>query len=168
MKPHRVISGLRWAKLLPEKPACIPNSRPRGAKAAGLRFERDLSKHLAASVHGQWFEFRDDNGHGYCQTDLLYSFAPSFMAVLEAKYTLVPGAFQKLVDLYLPIVSMAAQLPAVGVCVVRNLEPSVCEGSIIFTDLHSAAQTALVWKHPTILHWRGQQLLPHIAAREAA
>lgn len=156
MYAHRVIRNLKWAEPLKERPASIPASRPRGAKAAGLRFERELAKHLSESAHGVWFEFQDDNGHGYCQTDLLYSFLPDFIAVCEVKYTLVADAFAKLMDLYLPIVSLAMKCPAVGIVIVRNLSPGIFG---VHTDLAEAALASHEAQYPTILHWRGQPLI---------
>lgn len=157
MNAHRVIKRLQWAEPLKERPACIPSSRPRGAKGAGLRYERALARHLSEGAHGVWFEFRDENGSGYCQTDHLYSFLPTFVAVLEVKYTLVLEAYSKLRDFYLPIVSKAMKCPTVGIIIVHNLVPGF-EGA--FTDLPSAAVAAEERDYPTVLHWRGQPLMP--------
>ena len=154
----RVISDLKWAHPLDSRPPCIPTSRPRGAKAAGLRFERELAKHLPSALHGQWFEFEDQNGHGYCQTDLIYSLLPAYLAVLEVKYTLVPGAHSKLLNLYLPVVSAALSRPAVGVVCVKNLDPRYRRGCI-HTDLHTAASHAATTSYPALLQWSGQPLV---------
>src|SRR6516162_4935511 len=119
----RVIEGLKWAHPLESKPDIIPTSRPRGAKAAGLRFERAFAKQLPSALHGQWFEFEDLHGHGSCQTDIIYSLLPLYLVVIEIKYTLVPGAHSKLLNLYLPVVSLALSRPSVGVVAVKNLDP---------------------------------------------
>lgn len=159
MQPaHRVIRRLQYAKPLKERPSCIPLARPRGAKAAGLRYERQLAKHLPESAHGVWFEYCDDYGRGYCQPDLLFSFLPNFIAILEVKYTLVLDAFAKLNDLYIPIISHAMKAPACGVIVVRNLTPGIQD---VCHDLAEAAAISYETSYPTILHWRGQPLLPN-------
>ena len=157
MKPHRIIKHIRHAAPLKERPPSIPISRPRGAKAAGLRYERSLAKALPAGAHGIWFEFKDDNGHGFCQTDHLYSFLPDFIAIIEVKYTLVLDAYSKLRDFYIPIVSTAMKCSAVGVIVARNLIPGLSQ---VFIDLPSAAYASYAADYPTVLHWRGQNLMP--------
>ena len=157
--PHRVILNLRWAHALTSRPDCIPASRPRGAKAAGLRFERALAKQLPTALHGTWFAFEDAQGRGFCQTDIIYSLLPTYIAVIEVKYTLVPGAHSKLSNLYLPIVSMAMQRPTVGVVAVKNLDPRYRRGRI-HTDLEEAALHASESGYPSLLQWSGQQLIP--------
>lgn len=158
MSSYRIIKRLKWAQPLAQRPDCIPASRPRGAKAAGLRYERALAKHLSEGAHGVWFEFQDDNGHGYCQSDHLYSFLPNFIAILEVKYTLVLDAYSKLRDLYIPVISTAMKAPAVGIIVVKNL---VAGFENAYTDLPSAALASYETDYPTVLHWRGQPLMPH-------
>jgi hypothetical protein len=158
MPESRQIDGLKWAHPLSERPDCIPTSRPRGAKAAGLRFERAFAKHLPSALHGTWFEFEDRNGHGYCQTDLIYSLLPRFLAIIEIKYTLVPGAFSKLTNFYIPIVAAALDRPAAGVVVVKNLDPRYRRGRI-YTDLELAARDAHANHYPTLLQWVGQAVV---------
>jgi|SRR5215472_12443256 len=166
----RQIEGLKSAIALLERPSCIPQPRPRGAKAAGLRFEKSLFAALSKGIRGQWFSFEDKNGPGYCQTDILYSFLPRYMVVIEAKYTLVPGAHTKLVNLYLPVASKALNAPVCGVVVVKNLDPRFRRGQI-YTDLPSAAAASYEQGYPTLIQWSGQALLPssrHSSVRKAA
>lgn len=167
MALHRRINRLHWAHPLEGRPASIPNSRPRGAKAAGLRYERALAKHLPEATHGQWFEFSDGNGHGYCQTDLLMPFLPHFIAIIEIKYTLVPNAFSKMLDLYIPVVSKAMGCPVAGIIAVKNLEYAYCEDNFVFAELPGAANASYRQQYPTILHWRGQNLMPASQRRAA-
>lgn len=165
----RTISNLKSASALAERPSCIPASRPRGAKAAGLRLERAISDALPGGLHGQWFAFEDENGPGFCQPDIIYPFLPDFFAVIEIKYTLVPGAHQKLSNLYLPVVSHALKAPAAGVVIVKNLDPRYRRGKI-FTDLRIAAEVSFNRGYPTLVQYVGQALLrPYDAIRiEAA
>lgn len=155
---HRHILGLRRAEALSEKPSCIPQSRPRGAKAAGIRFEKAVFEALSGGIRGQWFSYEDENGPGLCQPDILYPFLPDFFAVIEVKYTLVPGAHQKLSNLYLPVASRALQAPCAGVVVVKNLDPRYRRGKI-YTDLRAAAEAAFDRGYPTLLQWSGQALI---------
>jgi hypothetical protein len=164
MQTHRRIEGLIRAKALVSRPACIPASKPRGAKAAGLRFERALHKSLAGSIHGQWFEFEDKNGFGYCQTDLILPIQRwkgdegGLYVVIEAKYTLVPGAHSKLASLYIPVVSQAFGCQACGVVIVKNLDPRYRRGRI-YTDIQAAAEASWMTGYPTLIQWSGQPLM---------
>src|SRR5215471_19291929 len=156
---------IKWAQSLDGKPSCIPNSRPRGAKAAGLRYERSLHSNLpAGTLHGQWFEYICSEGRGYCQTDFIVSLLPACVAVLEAKYTLVPGAFSKLLSLYIPVVTLAMQCPAIGIVVVKNLNPAFIHTQPIYNDLYLAAKHAHNTGMPALLHWVGQPLITRVAA----
>jgi hypothetical protein len=120
---------------------------------------------LEGSLHGQWFEFEDTNGFGYCQTDLLF-YLDGLVAVIECKYTLVPGAHSKLASLYVPVVEKALACRAAGVVVVKNLDPRYRRGRI-FTALQPAAYAALESGYPTLLQWSGQSLM-HESTRRAA
>jgi hypothetical protein len=155
----RRILNLKSASALAERPPSIPLNDPKtGAKAAGLRFERLIYSALPSALHGQWFFFEDENGPGHCQPDLIYPFLPDFFAIIEVKYTLVPGAHQKLNNLYLPVVSAALKAPAAGVVIVKNLDPRYRRGKI-YTDLRTAAFAAFDRGHPTLLQYAGQSLI---------
>lgn len=155
---HRQISKLKTATALLERPSAIPQSRPRGAKAAGIRFEKAVFEALCGGIRGQWFSFEDENGWGYCQPDIIYPFLPDFFAVIEVKYTLVPGAHQKLSNLYLPVVSKALKAPAAGVVIVKNLDPRYRRGKI-YTDLRAAAEVSFNRSYPTLVQYSGQALI---------
>jgi len=138
----------------------------KGAKAAGIRFERALHKALPGSIHGQWFEFEDASGFGYCQTDLLFPLGGMYV-VIEAKYTLVPGAHSKLAGLYVPVVSQAFGGEACGVVIVKNLDPRYRRGRI-YTDIQTAAEASWMTGYPTLIQWSGQALLRPPPNRKAA
>lgn len=155
---HRQIYGLQSAAALLEKPACIPQGRPRGAKAAGIRFEKSVFEALPGGIRGQWFQYEDVNGTGYCQPDIIYPFLPDFFAIIEVKYTLVPGAHQKLSQLYIPVAEKALKCPCAGVVIVKNLDPRYRRGKI-YTDLATAAEIAFHRGFPTLVQWAGQNLI---------
>lgn len=153
---HREVSGLQWAVPC-ARPGCIPRSRPRGAKAAGLRYERELAKALPQAKHGQWWEFRDARGRGFCQTDLLLPLGTGTL-VLEAKYTWTPEGHSQLERLYLPVVRKAGHSWAVGVVVCRALLPSTPREAICGSlgEAYSRAALGL----PAVLHWFSGSLKP--------
>jgi len=117
----RQVRNLLWAKALRERPACIPIGRPRGARAAGVRFESALaSGPLVAAQRGLWIEFADANGHGYAQCDFVgESAAGPFVA--EAKLTWTPAAYVQLRGLYLPLLRAIYHRSVGAVVVCANL-----------------------------------------------
>ncbi len=120
----RQIEGLRWAKELPTRPACVPIGRPRGQKAWGIRYERSVGAELPdGSRMGIWFEFQDSNGRGFCQVDGLVPMGLGCVGVLEIKYTWTQSAFDELRWLYLPVVAFALGVRVKGVQVCKVLTP---------------------------------------------
>lgn len=152
----RKISGLSFARLC-ERPGCIPKSLPRGRKAAGLRYERELAKALPAAMHGQWVEFWDAGGKGWCQPDLILD-TQLGLVVLEAKYTWTEEGHQQIERLYVPVLEKIFARPVVGMVVCRTLVPEV-ELGWVCRDLDSAIRRAASG-HRTVLHWIGSGLGP--------
>lgn len=144
----RKVQGLRWATLC-DRPTCIPVSRPRGAKAAGLRYERMLAKAMPEALRGQWFEFEDQNGRGFCQTDLLLPITFGRVAVLECKYTWTWEGLTELEQLYLPVVREALKKDVIGLMVCKKLTPNSGQVS---GSLGEALQAAAGGK-PAVWHW---------------
>ena len=62
----REVRNLRQVRVLTERPECIPQGRPRGAKALGVRYENAIAASVAfaPAKHGVWIEFDDAAGHG--------------------------------------------------------------------------------------------------------
>lgn len=115
----RQIDALAWARPC-QRPIGIPVGRPRGAKLAGIRYERSLANALPAAKHGQWFEFEDWNGRGFCQPDLLLG-CDGICWVLEVKYSWTIDGHRQLEGLYLPVVARAIDRPVHGLVVCRRL-----------------------------------------------
>lgn len=160
---HRTIQGtLAAAKRLSARPTFLPAVRRRkGAKAAGLAYERSIADALARlAAHGPWFEFTDSRGTGWCQPDFILPRKELGSAfVLEAKYTWVPEAKSKLQGLYLPVVAKAFKIKAFGIVICKNLEPG-CKDRVVST-LEEAIQAALAGEIPALL-WNGRTVLdPH-------
>jgi len=143
---HRQITGLLWAAEC-QPPAFAGKARPRGAKALGLQYERQLAAAFPHGRAGQWFSFVDANGSGYCQPDLLLVL-PEGPLVMECKLTWVPEAHSQLTQLYLPVVSMALGKPARGLVVCKHLTPSAPEAEGNWQD---ALACGKIW------HWLGPQ-----------
>lgn len=165
----RLANDLQWARACASWPSPIPRPRPRrgSAKAAGLAYERALAAALPGCQHGVWFEFCDQAGHGWCQTDILLA-GRNAVLVLEAKASWVPEAQAKLTGLYLPVVQMALGLPTLGIVVTKRLVPEVraSEASIV-SDLASAVEAAK--RHQVVVwHWLGREVPgPHLRASPA-
>jgi hypothetical protein len=147
----RQIAGLEWAR--PSKrPAGIPIGRPRGAKLAGIRYERGLASALPAAKHGQWFEFKDAAGPGVCQTDLLLG-QSGFCLILEVKYTWTIEGHRQLEQLYLPVVERAIARPCLGIVVCRRLVEGM-RGIEVARSLAEAVEIAAAGRRPA-WHWLG-------------
>lgn len=163
----RVIRGLKWARALDARPSCIPVGRPRGAKAAGLRYERALAAALPGAKHGQWFEFEDLAGRGYCQVDLLLdsglrkdSLGRVKLLILESKYTWTFEGHQQIEGLYRPVVERAYGCSVLGIVVAKRLIPGVQGIARICGGLEEAI-AAGAGGGRVVLHWLGKGALTH-------
>lgn len=154
--------GILWARPCP-RPAFVPVSRPRGSKAAGLRYERAFAKFLSplGCIHGQWFEYEDETGTRYCQPDLLFPLSLRLMAIIEVKYTLVDRAFDQLLDIYKPVVEAAYNIPVGLVSVFKNMPTTAGNGHLL---LHETIPEAVQWSRDTegvgLIQWMGQPVVP--------
>lgn len=173
--PHYSIrDSVLWATPA-ARPAGFGKSRPRGAKAAGLRYERGLAKALPEGLHGQWFQFRDSAGQHYCQPDLILRgerespVEPGRVVVLEAKYTWTIDAHTQLARLYLPVVGKAWHCRPLGIVICRNLTPETPR-RFLARDMAEALELAASGLTP-ILQWLGGEpsgLRPHFPLSPAA
>lgn len=155
---HRLISGLLWAR--PAEKAPFRQGKGRGAKAAGLRYERALARSLPGGWHGHWYEFEDRNGRGFCQPDLVLVWKGR-LVVLEAKYTWVAEAHSQIERLYRPVLEMAHGHGVGGVVVCRGLVPGMPPALPVIRDLPSALALAISSPSCPVLHWLGEApLLP--------
>lgn len=163
-KPCRWIKGLISADPC-SRPNNIPVGRPRGRKAAGVKYEKNLAANLRLALtgiyslwHGQWFRFIDSRGLGVCQTDIMLK-TPVGIAILESKYTWTEDGHTQLDKLYIPVVEKANPgLPAFGLVVCKVLTADV-NPSWVCRDLSSAIARAASGRK-TVLHWIGVGLEP--------
>ena len=148
---YRSIVGLEYAALC-LRPAHIPKSRPKGVKAAGLRYEKALAAAIPRAEHGQWVEFRDLNGPGHCQMDLLIE-GSKRIVVIECKLTDVETGRRQLEELYFPVVRMIwPDKKPLGIVAARHLskEPDF---SRVRSSLKEAIKAAEYEKIIPTLHW---------------
>lgn len=158
---HRWVKGLEWAKL-GERPKGLPQARLRGIKGTGIRYERAVAGELPDALHGQWFEFGDKNGPGWCQPDILLLGA-SKVLVLEVKYSWVPEGHTQIGELYRPVVEKALGRPVLGVVVCRRLKPGM-KGVLVVATLAEAVEAAKLGKQ-VCLHWLGYTALRPLVRR---
>ena len=150
----RQVKSLKTAYALAGRPACIPKSRPRGAKALGLQYERALAKRLPFAQHGPWFEYWDAAGRGLCQPDFLMETPLGQIVILEVKYTWTPEAILQIERLYKPVVELALGKPCVGVTVCKRLLPAMA-GMTITGDIWEAIAVARKGQRP-VFQWLGK------------
>lgn len=155
----RHVSNLIYARRLLQRPAFIPQSRPRGFKALGTRYESLVSRNLPGSERGLWWEYSDANGLGFCQTDFIV-IGRRYVLIIECKHTWTPTGMEQLQDLYLPVVSLALGLPTIGVQLCKHLVTHTHSTALICPTLEDAVETAKARNAPTTLHWRGLGPIP--------
>lgn len=127
---HRVVQGLRSAKLTTAPALYAKAPKMKGARAKGRTYERTVGRRLKARIasgeipaelrEGQWFLYTDDNGPGYCQTDY-YLLCPGFIILIECKLTQNSSAETQMALLYKPILEMVYKVPVVTLQVCKNL-----------------------------------------------
>lgn len=151
---RRVIGLLRAAPC--ESPwAAKPKRLPKGARGAGVSYERRVAKALEGALahtprYGQWFAYWDATGSHYCQTDVLAQVGAE-LVVVECKLRNVDEARAQLGGLYLPVVGAALGRPARGVVVVKTLPGGVVPGEV-FPTIRRALESRV---ELPVVHWLG-------------
>ncbi len=138
---------ITYAKMLDSRPLCIPIGRPRGVKAKGIRYENIVGRALLERFPkhgislGQWFEYCDVNGRGYCQVDvLIYRVADDSYVACEIKLTDTPSAQQQLQLLYLPVIQAATNRRVSAMIIARNVTP---QSRDIHDDFRNAVRASI-------------------------
>lgn len=154
MTKHRVICGLREARKC-QRPNCLPRMRrPKGVKGLGLSYEQSLARALGPSaIPGQWFEFTDANGHGYCQTDILLPIG-DYIVIIECKLSDKAAGYTQLSQLYFPVVALATGKQPLGIVATKYLN-SNSDTSLVRGTLKDAVALAASGQTAT-LHWLGR------------
>ncbi len=159
---HRKICGAVSSRLLSARPSSIPIGRPRGAKAAGLRFERFVAKKLQETYpnsgisYHPWYEYLDVNGRGYCQPDfVVYSISRDAYVVVECKLGNYEQAVAQMKELYFPVLRAAAGKEVTGIAVLRHLNPEIDTGRV-FPSFREALRASLYCNFVPIWHYIGR------------
>jgi hypothetical protein len=153
----RQVEGLKWAHSMENKPAFLSAAKAgKNVKGDGLRYERALAKGLGAKFRwGMWWEYRDERGIGYCQTDF-FGKAKQWVILLEGKLTWTPEAEEQLHGLYVPVVSCALGIPRsqiLPIVVCKNLTHAtsrpICDTlrDAIEQSMEISAPFCPVWHH---------------------
>ncbi len=152
---HRVVKGLKWARLSPDGPFASGVKRPRGAKRAGLQYERAIANAFGTTAkHGQWIAFEDKNGLGWAQPDILFPKGLELF-VIEAKYTWVPEAHSQIGQLYQPLLEAVFESSRIhGIVMVKSLRPEA-KRHFICSTMERAMEVARLAGEAPILQWLG-------------
>ena len=160
-KSHRVVNGLLSARRLDCRPSCIPIGRPRGAKAAGIRYQHTVERALLGAFPrsgidvGPWFEYSDVNGRGYCQPDfLIYNPSQDEYVICECKLSDWLGAEAQMRELYIPVAERALGTKVNCLVILHNLAPGIAEYRV-FGDFRDALWEARL-NSPPIWHYLGR------------
>lgn len=150
---HRKIEQLFSAfETLAPKAFAPGKRRPRGAKGAGIKFEKEVAKAFGARArHGQWFSFFDKNGSGMCQTDLLIV-QPTKVFCFEVKLGNITAGRAQFSELYRPVLERVYKRPVYGIVIARYVSDDP-EPRKITNNMLSAIVAAQIGEVPT-LHWR--------------
>lgn len=153
--PYHHIRGLHYAAPC-LRPEFIKKSRPKGAKAKGLAYERAVGTAVGGNC-GQWFHYIDAQGPGWCQTDVLLVSAKR-VVVLECKLTDTEDAVEQLLHLYFPVLREVYRLPVYGVVVTKNLTQRT-DTRRLADNLQGALALAKLGEIP-VLQWDPKHLFP--------
>lgn len=137
-----------------DKPIWLKAQRRRGAKAAGLAYEKSIEAALAPRhVKGQWIEFTDAKGQAWCQIDFAVNVNRTIY-VLEAKLTWTSEAHEKLRRLYLPLIRNITGLDAHGIVICRAITPETATyGTTIVRSFDEALTAAKNGLRSPVLLW---------------
>ena len=153
---HRVVKGLKWARLSSDGPFGGKISRPRGAKREGLRYEKAIAQAFGPTAkHGQWITFEDSRGLGWAQPDILFPKGGELF-VIEAKYTWVPEAHSQIGLLYLPLLEAVFESSRIhGIVMVKNLVP-LAKRHFICSTMERAMEIARLGAgNAPVMQWLG-------------
>lgn len=149
----RRIEGLRWARKAERPPGFAGGRvRLRGWKQQGVLYEKAVAGALPEAEKGTWWEFEDQNGLGWCQTDLILVGTRSVL-VLECKLSATADAWVQLEGLYQPVVRVALGLEVVGMQVAKVIRPGMVPG-VVVGDLVSGMEVVRSGRRP-LVHWKG-------------
>jgi hypothetical protein len=157
MSKRNVIRKLKWVKALDARPDFIPIVKSRGVKRAGQLYENRIANYMKAVygedrvLHGQWYQFEDGRGNGWCQTDIIIKpdADSKVLVILECKLKAVAKAESQLKNLYLPIIQRLYpdyDIRLIQVC--KNLNQDL--DLFMIESLEDAFSQEVDWDYATI------------------
>jgi len=157
MSKRNVIRKLKWVKALDARPDFIPMTKSRGVKRAGQLYENRIANYMKAVygedrvLHGQWYQFEDGRGNGWCQTDIIIKpdVDSKVLVILECKLKAVAKAESQLKNLYLPIIQRLYpdyDIRLIQVC--KNLNQDL--DLFMIESLEDAFSQEVDWDYATI------------------
>lgn len=106
----RAADNIEWVKHSQVTPSFVTQKRLKGSRGQGLRYEKQLHKHLSELsgcfyVPGPWFQFSTyDHGVRWCQPDgLLFFPYTGQITIVECKLQHTSDAWWQLKWLYQPV-----------------------------------------------------------------
>ena len=132
----RRIEGLAWAERAESPFGGAP--RARGAKLAGLRFERSMVKRVSAwfpgdeVLAGPWIHYGDSNGPGFAQPDIV---CLKRKIVFECKLGFRNEALIELEELYLPLCERVWGEGFRGVVLAKHWRAEEQNSALLLPDL---------------------------------
>jgi hypothetical protein len=92
-----------------EAPAFAARGRSRGAKLAGLRYQKKVNARLKAEFNshaliGPWFAFATPEGQRFCQLDACVKYDDNDFIIIETKIRHTSLSYYQLKELYLPVI----------------------------------------------------------------
>lgn len=141
----RPIVGLRSVEVLEGWPSAVPQARRlRGARAAGVAYERKFGRFLAklfpAVESGRWIRFADQKGLGLAQPDHFVPLA-SGVILFECKLSETPQAWSQLA-FYSELLASCFGLPVIEVQVCKHL-----------TVTRDPVRDIRAVRHRSVMHW---------------
>lgn len=101
------------------------------AQKRGLKYQARVEKELSRLYNGRtllrpWFRYKSDWKVKRCQPDvLIFTEKWDHCSVLEIKYSTIPEAWEKLSQLYAPVVQKAYRIPISLVLITRMFDPAI-------------------------------------------
>lgn len=158
-RPQKVIvPPIKYARPS-DPPLWLRFSRSTPRQQEGCRYERLFAEEAAvkwpSALRGQWWQYKDAEGHHWAQTDL---WVPEGGGILiECKLTWTPAGMRQLEELYVPLVTVSMGRPPLAVLVCHNLARKTPRRAIC---ANWSQVEALAPFCTPILHWIGGPLPP--------
>lgn len=136
----RRIDGLAWAERAESPFGAAPKAR--GAKLAGLRFERSMVKRVSAwfpgdeVLAGPWIHYGDSNGPGFAQPDIV---CLKRKIVFECKLGFRNEALIELEELYLPLCERVWGGKFQGIVLAKHWRAEAEASAPLLSDLTASA-----------------------------